>query len=147
MSPKANPAKEISQILPAFLKRIHSGLMEKIDVPPAQMAAIMILSERKEKTVGELSTQMKVSAPTVTGIVDRLQRSGLAKRQRDTKDRRVVRIALTLKGKKVSGHLQRAFMQRWGVIASILSVKDQQTYVQLLKKIIKGFDEKMKEVK
>jgi len=144
---KAGQQKEISKILPDFLKRIHSGLMKKIDIPPAQMAALMILSEHKERTVGELSIEMKVSAPTVTGIVDRLQRSGFVKRQRDTKDRRVVHIIVTAKGKKASRHLQKAFMQRWGVIASILSVKDQQAYMRLLKKIIKGFDIKLEGLK
>jgi len=121
--------------------------MEKVDIPPAQMSTIMVLADQRQRTVGELSTEMRVSAPTVTGIIDRLQRSGLVKRQRDIKDRRVVHIALTTKGKKAIKHLQQAFMQRWGVIASVLSAKDQEAYVRLLKKIVKGLDEKMQEVK
>jgi len=58
--------------------------------------------ERDERgfTFGELSRLLLVTSGNLTGIVDHLEADGLAKRLRyETRDRRVVRIVLTRKGR------------------------------------------------
>jgi len=47
-----------------------------------------------------LSKSLTVSMPTMTAMVDRLEAANMVKRERDTDDRRVVRVRLTAAGKK-----------------------------------------------
>lgn len=56
---------------------------------------------RKGFTFGELSRLLLVTSGNLTGIVDRLEESGLVRRQQWTRDRRVVRIQLTAKGRRL----------------------------------------------
>jgi len=46
-------------------------------------------------SVKELSQQVGLSHSTISGIVDRLERKGLAKRIRDPQDRRINKVSLT----------------------------------------------------
>jgi DNA-binding MarR family transcriptional regulator len=46
-----------------------------------------------------LADALDVSQASATGIVDRMAQRGLVERQRDTEDRRVVRVALTEQGR------------------------------------------------
>lgn len=141
MSHTQQIAKEISIVFPKLLKSIHAGTVDKIDVPPAQIAAMVVLAELNNCTINQLSQEMKVSAPTVTGIVDRLERAKLVRRKRDTVDRRVVHIHLTAHGHKGVRKIHQAFMQRWTTIAHILTIQDQKRYLSIFKKILKGLDE------
>ena len=50
-------------------------------------------------TVSQVADKLHLSRATVTSTVDRLVRKGYAERIRDEKDRRVVRLALTKKGR------------------------------------------------
>ena len=140
MTKKEELAKEILEVFPSFIKKIHRGAVESLGIPPSQMSAVMILSEKKLCTLGELSKEMGVSAPTTTGIVDRLYQSGYVERVRSQKDRRIVNIALTRKGKNVTKKIYKIAMKKWRIISSILSIKDQETHIRILKKIVKGLD-------
>ncbi|RJQ08379.1 MAG: MarR family transcriptional regulator [Bacillota bacterium] len=57
-------------------------------------------------TIGRLARHLGLSAPTVTGIVDRLAAAGLVTRSRRRDDRRVVEVAATAGGRElISGLL------------------------------------------
>jgi DNA-binding MarR family transcriptional regulator len=51
--------------------------------------------------MSDLAKRLKVSYGNVTGLVDRLVLANLVKRVNDLADRRIVRVALTTKGKKI----------------------------------------------
>ena len=52
-------------------------------------------------TMGEIAREFRLTASTVTGMVDRLARMGLLRRVRDARDRRTVRAGLTTKGRRL----------------------------------------------
>ncbi|HET8569445.1 MAG TPA: MarR family transcriptional regulator [Candidatus Limnocylindria bacterium] len=69
-------------------------------VPAAQLSALSVLMHGP-RTVGELAAAEQVRPPTMTRLVQELERAGLARREPDAKDRRVVRIRSTPKGERV----------------------------------------------
>jgi len=74
------------------------------DLSPSFIKAIFaFVDENGEYPIGELGENARVKKSTVTDMVDRLERDGYAERIRDKKDRRVVKVRLTAKGKKVRG--------------------------------------------
>ena len=73
-------ATEISELLPTFLRYMYPYVFGPIPVPPSQVIAMVSIQEKKSCTLTELRHEMHVSAPTVSGIVDRLSRDGYIKR-------------------------------------------------------------------
>jgi DNA-binding MarR family transcriptional regulator len=63
--------------------------------------------EEGPRMMKELGEDLGLTLGTVTGIVDRLARAGLAERFSDEKDRRIVRARLTPRGEELMGQIHR----------------------------------------
>lgn len=78
----------------------HSRNLDKqygITVP--QLVCLYEIYEKGAMTLSVLSKRVHLSSSTLVGIIDRLEEKGLARRARDTEDRRVTFIDITEKGK------------------------------------------------
>src|SRR5947209_6706571 len=70
-------------------------------VTPPQFGVLALLQEIDGVTIGSISQRRRIDAPTVTGIVKRLEQSGLVERRHDEVDRRVVKVYLTAEGRDI----------------------------------------------
>ncbi|RIK82212.1 MAG: MarR family transcriptional regulator [Planctomycetota bacterium] len=68
-----------------------------------QLALLKEVARQGPAPIGALAKATYIGAPTVTGVVDRLERQGLVARVRTPADRRQVLIALTPAGKRMLG--------------------------------------------
>ena len=139
MKNTAQIAKEISQILPTFLRHMYPYVFQPIPVPPSQVLALVTIEEKGTCSLGKLGKEMHVSAPTISGIVDRLEKGGYIKRLADKKDRRVTHIILTHKGKKVVQHFRENIMTRWQYILKNLPAEMQEGPLFMLRQITQRF--------
>jgi DNA-binding MarR family transcriptional regulator len=97
---------EIMQSLRRIIKSIqdyYQEVAENFGVTGPQLWALKTLSHHDSLSLSELSEKMYLHPSTITGVVDRLERKGYVKRNRDEGDRRVVYVALTTKGKSLVG--------------------------------------------
>ena len=97
------------------------------------------IQEHNGCTLTELSREMHVSAPTVTGIIDRMERDGYVKRSHDPNDRRVIHVALTKKGEGIVGQFRDNIRKRWQYILSKMPVEVGETVVGIMTRLTKGF--------
>jgi DNA-binding MarR family transcriptional regulator len=114
MSTEAVPRREVEKFLnrrewSSFVKRIMSsyndisrsvnpkGLL-KIDLTTAQIKLLTCFSDNAHHTMSELSKKLSVSLPTITAMVNRLEHANMVRRERDSSDRRVVKVSLTRSG-------------------------------------------------
>lgn len=67
-----------------------------ITVP--QFTALQVLINNGDMTIGELSQQMDLACSTITDLIDRMEKNELVKREKDQKDKRVVRVVVLSKG-------------------------------------------------
>lgn len=132
-------AQEISNLLPVFLRHMYPYIFGKMEIPPSQVLAITIVHEKKICHLSELSREMQISAPTITGIIDRLEKTGYVKRLLDKNDRRAVNIILTKRGIGVVRRFRLNIMNRWETILTKVPTQDQESLIGLMKKITKGF--------
>jgi DNA-binding MarR family transcriptional regulator len=109
LSPDVKP--EVDQILEAVIylmtetRRITKELARRANLTGPQLTVIKILEQIGDLSLSELSDKIRAQNSTVTGIIDRMEREGLAVRVRSTEDRRVVRIHLTDKGAKLAAEI------------------------------------------
>jgi DNA-binding MarR family transcriptional regulator len=109
LSPDVKP--DVDQILEAVIylmtetRRITKELARRANLTGPQLTVIKILEQIGDLSLSELSDKLRAQNSTVTGIIDRMEREGLALRIRSTEDRRVVRIRLTEKGAKLAAEI------------------------------------------
>jgi len=72
------------------------------DLTASQIKSLFAFQDdSKAYPIGELGRNARVKRSTITDMVDRLERDGIAERFREDGDRRVVKVRLTDKGKKI----------------------------------------------
>lgn len=79
----------------------------EIGLTTAQLRLMLLLRENPGVTAGELASRLAVTPPTISGIVDRLVRLGLVRRDDDPNDRRLVRNFLTETGEVTYSKLEQ----------------------------------------
>ena len=99
---------DVEELSLAALRRIthatdvHSrALLREYQLTGPQVSILKEVARQGEAPIGALAKASYMGAPTVTGIVDRLERQELVSRVRTDADRRQVLIALTAAGKRV----------------------------------------------
>ncbi len=128
MARTAKIAQEISILMPAIARRILMSLFQTIDIPQTQLFTIMTLYERDPLRLSQLSRELHISDPTASGIVDRLEKGGYARRLPDLKDRRAVLVALTPRGKAIAKTFRETTQHRWEEILEKLPPRDRMHY-------------------
>lgn len=84
----------------------HGAVAERLGLGASEHKALDLLRRYGEMTAGELTERTGLTSGAVTGIVDRLERAGLAERVRSREDRRKVIVRPILSR---DSELQRIF--------------------------------------
>jgi len=87
----------LSQAARAVARDLQSRL-QPYGVTPPQLCVLSCLWEEDGLPANVLAERTTFDAPTITGILDRLERQELVVRRRDSSDRRVVQAYLTERG-------------------------------------------------
>jgi len=86
--------------------RLH--FWDSRDLTMPQLRVMFLVHEQAGLTAGTLAAIMRVRPATMTGLMDRLIKHGLIKRQADATDRRVTRVFLTVEGHSVVKAIETA---------------------------------------
>jgi len=128
-------AGEVAMIWPKIGRKLFADLAHAMAIPHAQLFVVMRLFHHSPASFSDICREMKVSAPTATGIITRLEKAGYVTRTMDKKDRRAVVLDITPEGRKVALKLRTAAVARWKAILEKLSEDDAERYLDILKKI------------
>ncbi|HEY1013727.1 MAG TPA: MarR family transcriptional regulator [Herpetosiphonaceae bacterium] len=74
----------------------HTAVADRLGLSVTDVKGYSILGQAGPLTAGELAARMQLTTGAITGLVDRLEAAGLARRARDPQDRR--RVVLELAG-------------------------------------------------
>ena len=105
-------------------------------VTPPQWGVMALLSGSASMTVGTISQMRGIDAPTVTGIIKRLEQNGLVERHNDREDRRVVKVYLTIEGENILRVLTPAVEAFNHSMLQGLSEGERKTFLENLQRII-----------
>lgn len=83
----------------------------------------------------QLAKLTNVTRASISAVLNTLEREGLAKRERSSRDRRVVTIVLTPKGETAIDKALRVHHEHEKEWASVLSRSEQQTLSSLLRRL------------
>ncbi len=132
-------SQTISRIIPSIASGAHLSFIAEKRVTQCQFQVLMALYTHKQISMNDLATRMHIKMPTATGIVNRIVKSGCAKRVRVNDDRRKVMVELTDKGVHFVHRFQAAIAVRWEEVLGFLDEKDLRDYERIASKIESGF--------
>jgi DNA-binding MarR family transcriptional regulator len=116
-------------------KKLQDSL-EELGLTPPQFYVLATLGYAGGLPFGDIGEKMMVTVSNLTGIVDRLEQKGLVTRERDSDDRRVIRVKLTEKGTKLYKNTIPLFEKCISQFFSPLNKAQQKELASLLRKLI-----------
>ena len=99
----ADPLTVANLLRPALLRlsRELRQETEQLGVTSRQVTLLWLVRNNPGMSLRELAAEERISAPALSGYVDRLEKAGLLARVRDEGDRRRVGLALTDEGERL----------------------------------------------
>ncbi len=123
----------------AFYETLKACCIEhgkKYVVTPPQLGVLTLLHNQDGQTIGAMSQQRAIDAPTMTGIVKRLEQSGLVERRHDREDRRLVKVYLTDEGREIMQFLPDAAIEFNQIMSRGFSESEKHDMLANLQRII-----------
>lgn len=129
---------EVSRMLPRIIREVTKRQITVLSNRELSLPIIVILELLKEDgpcRMSDLAGALDLSMGGVTGIVDRMIKMKLLRRDRSVNDRRVVKVALLKRGEDTVGAINKLRRKTADDIFSALSGTEKKEYVRLLTKV------------
>ena len=99
----ADPLAVANELRPVLLRlsRELRRETEQLGITSRQVTLLWLIHRNPGLSLRELAAEERISAPALSGYVDRLEKAGLLERVRDEHDRRRVGLALTSEGDRL----------------------------------------------
>ena len=141
-------SRQVVEIMPLFVREFakredHDLMRGKISCP--QMVTLDCVSRKKRVTTTDIAKILSIKTSSASVLVDRLIRQRLLQRKHDDKDRRVIWISPTPKGRKVVAQIIRQKRQSIKAIFGFLTKKERDQYLSVLLKVKAHLEKKSDE--
>lgn len=113
-------------------------LLRPYGLTDSQFNLLMLLKHQGEEeglTQTRLGEMLLVNRSNVTGLIDRLEKLGLAKRDAQPGDRRVNSVRLTDAGRELLDQAETIYYDRVQEIMGALNEREQRQLIRLLERI------------
>jgi DNA-binding MarR family transcriptional regulator len=121
----SDPLTVANQLRPVLLRlaRELRRETEQLGITSRQATILWLIRTNPGMSLRELAAEERISAPALSGLVDRLEKAGLIARIRDADDRRRVGLAVTDEGERL---LKRVRARRTTWLADRLKGLDDE---------------------
>jgi DNA-binding MarR family transcriptional regulator len=125
------------QILKGFVQYENNYLTRgKITLP--QFWALDYLCRNAKCKMNNLAKHLRISPPATTGLIDRLIAQNLVTRRDDQRDRRIIWIELTSKGKGIINSIRKQKILALIKVFGKISPVDRNYYLNILEQVAKN---------
>jgi DNA-binding MarR family transcriptional regulator len=122
------------RVLHGAYNRLQRGLL-KAGVTAPQFEVISLVFRMNDVKLKEIGQRLLITGGNLTGIMDRLEKTGLILRIRDTDDRRIIKAKLTPKGLETFQRADRLYKQELREIFKDLDGQQKRILSGLLRKL------------
>ncbi|PAD80619.1 MarR family transcriptional regulator [Niallia circulans] len=118
--------------------KYFSKLLEEYGVTPAQYGVLNCLWKEGQLSPKQIGEMVYLEAPTVSGILDKMQKAGLIERSVDPNNRRNVLVTVTSKSNSIKENIESATINLNTMVLQNLSDNEQNVLKKALETIIKS---------
>lgn len=137
-----NAEKVLNRFAEAMSKLLieqYQQRLAELDLTLPQAQVLRVL-RRGAILTGQLAAELRISAPAITQLTDRLVRKGLIVRQAAADDRRCVLVALSVKGRRLVDQFRKHRSEIFNGALAYLSEAEQAQVVDGLSKVIEALE-------
>jgi MarR family 2-MHQ and catechol resistance regulon transcriptional repressor len=143
MTPLQRRAADLQELVQDILKQFQSVNAAAANGPHVELnmqelRVVEFLGNEGPRMMRELAGHLTVAVNSMTGIVDGLERKGLARRQRSAEDRRVVRVELTGDGQAMYRSVADVNNRLFRSMLGALTEDEQEIFMVLFRKIARA---------
>ena len=137
--------REMTRMVPAMLRAFskrNESALTKTNLAVSNIVVLDVLREKGPSTMGEIAKSLGLTMSAATGIVDKMIKVNLVRRERSPEDRRVVKVALLKKGLETAERMQKLRKDMISDMYSVLTDDEREQYLKLLRKVFENMLEK-----
>jgi len=130
--------KSVGFMLSKAYQRLFHQLREELDpfgITAKQFALLAFLWQEEGLSQAELAERMESDRATIGGMVDRLEKSGIVRRETCPGDRRAYRLYLCDKGRALEPELSELIVKVRQKLFSRFTAEEYQELCRLLNKL------------
>jgi len=113
-----------------------NNILAQKGVNPSQFAAMAVLKERGERTMGEVAKELGITMGAGTNVMDKLVEGSLVERRRSGTDRRVVKVTLTPQGTALVQGCCEGLAEFWSNVLGELTLEERRELFKIYHKIM-----------
>ncbi len=129
-----------AELMSALMIDQYQKQIAELDLTLPQAQALRIL-RRGPVPTGQLGGHLRISAPAITQLTDRLVRKGLIQRQADLDDRRCVIVTLSDEGRDLVDQFRKRRREIFSSALEHLDEDEQQQIVETLVKVVNALED------
>jgi DNA-binding MarR family transcriptional regulator len=124
------------------LQRPSPNIWKGFDLSHAQVGMLFLLSYHQHSSVNETADYLGISKSAISQLADPLVQKGFISRDNDPKDRRIVRLSLTVKGRQMLKKLAKHKYDRVRAAIEQLDDNDVAKLYELHQKMMSKLSKK-----
>ncbi|HEX3836980.1 MAG TPA: MarR family transcriptional regulator [Steroidobacteraceae bacterium] len=132
-------ARELSAHFHVIREKLHG--IDKHNAATAQVInfqeahLLMSIGTKGPLTMSEIARTLQLTLSSVTAVVDKLEKKKFVRRVRTARDRRLVRVELTVAGRKFYNLVEAAHLTLTDSMLKILDPAEREVFLGLFRKI------------
>lgn len=130
-------------IIHRCMRRFFESQMKKYDITPPQFEVLLTLWNEDGIVLSELGRRLSRDGPTITGIIDRMEKKKLVTRKRSMRDRRVIQVYLTPHAWEIRENLMKTQVDAGQDITNNFTEQDIKVLDEMLHRILVNIEEKI----
>ncbi len=115
-----------------------NALLSEVNIHSGQDALLYYLSLEDGQTVSSLVEKLCIQQATISNMIDRMEVSGVIRKEKDSNDKRASRIYLTPKGKDTITEIAKVWRTMESLTTKGLDEEQKKTLSELLQKVLEN---------
>ena len=120
-----------------FMEEEMKGKSELMELTSRQIFCIEQIKSMQNPNLSELAEIMNIAKPSMTVMINRLEKNQLVNKVQSDSDRRTAHIHLTEKGEKAAGLHEQLHARISEILVSDLTESEQENLIVLLNKAVR----------
>lgn len=132
---RRRPTVDLLRELAASLDALTNAASPHAGLNRTDMRALDIINMQEGLTAGQLAARLKLTTGAITGVLDRLERAGHARRMHDQEDRRRVVVQPTPEARRFGSVVFRGLSDDLDQLLASYPEKDRELIDEFLRSI------------
>ena len=121
-------------------KNTAKGMYQEFDMNRSSAGVLFMLHQRKTMSQRELAEQLNVTAPSITSLIQKMEKSGYISRRPDEQDQRVMRLSLTEKGESLIQSVKDVADRMEQILLEGMSLEEKLLFRRLMLQVNENLD-------